>query len=259
MTMIEINKIYNEDCLEGMKRIPDESIDLIVSSPPYLNLREYSFWESYDNYLEDVEKWFYEMNRILKKGGHICWNVQENIPEPTKQGRWYHPILPDTIKIAIDLDLVWEKNVVWNKKNATQVLFGSYPYPPTPIFMDLVEYVAVFKKKGKLTFTKEQKERAKIEKDRWFEVTRNVWEIAPEKASNIGHPAPYPIELPKRFIEVMTVHDSVVLDPFMGSGTTAIACINTNRNYIGFELDKQYCDIANERVQKAMQDKEARN
>ena len=123
--MFELNRIYNEDCLEGMKRIPDESIDLIVSSPPYLNLREYSFWESYDNYLEDVEKWFYEIIRILKKGGHICWNVQENIPEPSKQGRWYHPILPDTIKIAIGLDLAWEKNVVWNKKNATQVLFGS--------------------------------------------------------------------------------------------------------------------------------------
>lgn len=138
--------------------------------------------------------------------------------------------------------------MVWNKKNATQVLFGSYPYPSTPIFMDLVEYISVFRKPGKLTYTKEQKQASKVEKNRWFEITRNVWEIAPESAKRIGHPAPYPIEIPRRFIEVMTVKDSLVLDPFMGSGTTAIAAKELGRNYIGFELNEEYINLANERL-----------
>lgn len=246
------NKIILGDCVEQMRKLPDESIDLIVSSPPYYNLREYSQWKTYEDHLKDVEVWFKEMYRILKKGGHICWNVQENIPEPSRNGRNYYPLLPDTIKIAISNDLVWEKNVVWNKKNATQVLFGSYPYPPTPIFMDLVEYISVFRKKGKLSFTKEQKAECKVEKDRWFEISRNVWEIQPERASRIGHPAPYPVEIPKRFIEVMTVKDSIVLDPFSGSGTTAVACIELGRNYIGIEQNSSYCEIAEKRIEKAI-------
>lgn len=241
-------KLYHGDCLEVMRGMEDASIDLIVTSPPYLNLREYSSWNSYEDYMVDVDKWFTEMVRILKKGGHICWNIQENIPEPSKNGRKYHPVLPDTIKIGIDKGLIWEKNVVWNKKNATQILFGSYPYPPTPIFMDLVEYIAVFKKEGKLTFTKEQKSKAKLSKERWFEITRNVWEIPPEKASKVGHPAPYPLELPKRFIEVMTVHDSVVLDPFLGSGTTGIAAKELGRNFIGIEKDKTYFELSENRI-----------
>jgi len=248
--------IRQGDCLDIMKGMEDESIDLIVTSPPYLNLREYSSWGSYTEYMQDVDKWFTEMYRIVKKGGHICWNIQENIPEPTKKGRNYHPVLPDTIRLAVDKGLIWEKNVVWNKKNATQVLFGSYPYPPTPIFMDLVEYIAVFKKQGKLTFTKEQKEKAKVEKERWFEIARNVWEIAPEKAKRIGHPAPYPVELPKRFIEVMTVHDSIVLDPFLGSGTTGIAALEMGRNFIGIERDENYIKLAQKRIEKQKNDRQ---
>jgi len=245
---MELNKIYLGNCLDVMETIPDELVHLIVTSPPYYNLRDYSCWPTYQDYLKDVWKWFVCLNRILKPGGHICWNIQENIPEPDETGRHYYPLLPDTVKIGLGRGLEWEKNVVWNKKNGTQILFGSYPYPPTPIFTDLVEYILVFKKDGKLEYTKEQKEASKLSKERWFEITRNVWEIAPAKATQIGHPAPYPLEIPKRFIEVMTCKGSIVYDPFMGSGTTALACKLTGRNYLGSEQKQEYLDLSQRRL-----------
>lgn len=245
---MEINKIYNEDCKSFLNKISDKFVDLVVTSPPYYNLRDYSCWATYADHIDDVSYWFKELERVLKPGGHICWNIQENIPEPHKDGRHYHPIMPDTINIGISLGLEWEKNIVWNKKNATQLLFGSYPMPGTPIFSDMVEYILVFRKKGKLEYTKEQKEACKLTKERWFEITRNVWEIAPVQASKTFHPAAYPLELPKRCIEVMTVKDSVVLDPFTGSGTTALACKILGRNFIGCEYKKEYFDLANERL-----------
>lgn len=248
---IDVGKIYNINCLKGIEQLEDNFVDLIITSPPYYNLREYSHWNTYENYIQSLDMWFSSLYRILKPGGHICWNIQENIPEPNKKGRHYYPLLADTIKIGIDKSLEWEKNIVWNKQNATQVLFGSFPYPPTPIFMDMVEYIIIFRKLGKLTFSKEQKEKCKLSKDEWFKITRNVWDISPESSKKIGHPAPFPIEIPHRLIKVMSVKDSVVLDPFMGSGTTAIACLKNDRiNYIGFEQNKEYFDLSNNRIQK---------
>lgn len=87
MSGIQLNTIYNEDCLETMKRMPDGFVDFIVSSPPYFNLRDYANWDSYESHLESVENWFVEMFRVLKQGRHVAWNIQDNTPEPTKNGR----------------------------------------------------------------------------------------------------------------------------------------------------------------------------
>lgn len=117
-------KLYRGECLEVMRSFGDESIDLIVSSPPYFNLKEYSSWQTYEDYLVDVLSWFREMYRILKIGRHICWNIQDNIPEPRDGGSHYYALMPDTVKIAQKVGLEWERNVIWNKQNATQIYFG---------------------------------------------------------------------------------------------------------------------------------------
>lgn len=247
---METNKIYNEDCLKGMKKLPENSIDLIVTSPPYLNLREYSYWDSYEKYLNDVDMWFQEMSRILKNGGYLAWNVQENIPNPTDKAREYYPLLADSIKIGNSKNLIWENNIVWNKKNSTQNYFGSYPYPQTPIFWNMTEPICIFRKPGKRDMDMKEKKKCKLDKERWYEIVRGYWEIPAAKASKIGHSAPFPEEIPKRFIEITTTYSSIVLDPFMGSGTTAIACEKLNRNFIGFEKSQEYYYLSLKRLGK---------
>jgi len=247
---MKTNVIYNEDCLQGMKKLPDESIDLIVTSPPYLNLREYSYWESYEKYLDDVKLWLKEMERILKKGGYLAWNVQENIPDPKGDYRNYHPILADSIKIGNSNGLVWENNIVWNKNNSTQNYFGSYPYPQTPIFWNMTEPISIFRKPGKRNMSMKEKEECKVDKERWYEIVKGYWEIAPAKASNIGHSAPFPEEIPKRLIEIMTTKNSIILDPFIGSGTTAVVAEKLSRKWIGFEISEKYVNLAYKRLGK---------
>lgn len=250
--MLEINKIYCMNCLDGMKLLDDNSIDLVVTSPPYYVLRSYAHWNTYEEYIGDNKKWFEQMTRILKPGGYICWNVQDVIPDPTKfkDKRCHYPLMPDIIKIGMDLGLFWEKNVIWDKNHSTAVYFGSFPKPGTPVFMPVMESIIILRKDGKCELPKNEREEQKLDKNRWFEIVRNIWRIQPESAKRVNHPAPFPLEIPKRFIEIMTTKSSIVLDPFMGSGTTAIAAKILGRNYIGFDYTQEYIDIAMKRLEK---------
>jgi len=205
------------------------------------------------NFIDEV---FKQCERILKPGGHICWNIQDNLPEPREDGRHYYPLMPDTVHIGIKYGMEWEGNVIWNKNTATQKMFGSYPYPPTPIFMAITESILVFKKPGKLTYTNEQKEKSKLSSDEWFQLTRNLWTFSAAKASEVGHTAPFPIDLPLRFIKLMSCVDGIIMDPFMGSGTTALACIEMNRKWIGFELNDEYYKLCNTRINNRLSEVE---
>jgi len=246
--MLNLNNIYHLDCVDGMQQLDNNCIDLIITSPPYFNLRTYSFWTTYEQHMNFIEQVFQQCVRILKPGGHICWNIQDNLPEPRDDGRHYYPLMPDTVLIGIDNGLEWERNVIWNKNTATQKMFGSYPYPPTPIFMAVTESILVFKKPGKLEYSAEQKEQSKLSSDEWFTLTRNLWTFNTEKASAVGHSAPFPIDLPMNFIKLMSCVGGVVMDPFMGSGTTALACIKMNRNFVGFEYNEEYFKLCNKRI-----------
>lgn len=242
--MVEPNNVYNCDCLELMRQMDDNMIALTVTSPPYFNLKEYgeSFtgWATYEYYLADNRKWFEQLYRITMGGGYVCWNIQETIPNPTNEGRKDLPLLADIIKIATDVGFIWERQIIWSKHNSTQLMLGSYPYPPTPIFKQTKESILVFRKLGKREYTKEQKEKCKVDADRWFSIMDDIWEIAPAKASELQHDAPFPIEIPKRFIQVMTVNDDIVFEPFSGTFTTEIACHKLQRKFIGAEIDKEY-------------------
>lgn len=239
-------KLYKGECLEVMRSFGDESIDLIVSSPPYFNLKEYSSWQTYEDYLVDVLSWFREMYRILKIGRHICWNIQDNIPEPRDGGSHYYALMPDTVKIAQKVGLEWERNVIWNKQNATQIYFGSFPFPPNIMYSPVTESVCIFRKRGKTDLGKKS-DKSIIPTKLWNSWKNSLWTFAPE--TNSEHPAPFPEELPRRCITNHSFVDDTVLDPFGGSATTGVVAKLLHRNYILIERNEQYCIASARRLE----------
>ena len=234
------NKLILGDCIKEMQELAPESIDLIVSSPPYYNLKDYSMWNKYEDYLLDMAKCFKEFDRILNKGRHVCWNIQDNIPEPSKNHRHYYALMPDTIKIAQGFGFEWERNIIWEKHHATQVMFGSYPYPPNMIYSCTTESICIFRKPGKTDLTNKT-EKSKVDRKEWNVYKNNVWTIKP--ISNPNHPAPFPKELPIRLIKMHSFVNDIVLDPFGGIFTTGVACKEFHRRFIGIEKNKDYFEI----------------
>ena len=241
MLDIQLNHIYNEDCLEGMKRIPDGSIDCIITSPPY-NLGgdfhtfvagkrvTYGDYNSpYQDKLgeQDYQQWqvklLNECYRVLKQDGFMFYNhknriVENNIITPFT---WIH-----------QTDFLINQVVVMNLK--------STPNVDKRRFFPVHELIFVLSKDKKSKLNN-------------VENLTDVWEMKKVSRKVSGHPATFHEELPRRCVLSSTSENDTVLDPFMGSGTTAIACLNTNRNFIGFEVSKEYFEIANERIAKAVQ------
>ena len=305
---MELNKIYNEDCIEGMKKLEDNSVDLIVTSPPYFNARDYSKWGSLGLYLKDMKNMLKECKRVLKNYNMIVLNVGDIICSPdgrnsTKRkyplGAYFTMIFEELGMTFID-DIIWDKGEVQSKRN-----FVGEPYPLQKYPINCYEHILIYRKFEKdatkpkcpvcfknisvsnginnNTYTYEcknpecrksehnrgvrysQRQVQKIEKhsedNKIDEETlkifrRDIVKISPtikinsKKENKLGHTAPYPIELPNFAIKFFSGVGDVVLDPFIGSGTTAIAAINTNRKYLGFELDKKYFELANDRIEK---------
>lgn len=242
---MELNRIYNEDCLVGMKDIPDESVDLVVTSPPYNIKKKYKSYKddlSLMEYLDFLENVLFECKRVLKANGNIMLNVANYID---KQGNAI-PISYFVFNMLEKLNLKFRQEIVWYFQgglSATKKLSARYEN-------------ILWLYKENYTFNLDD-----VRVKEWKQIDKrnnpngknptNVWEInrvafgSKEKTS---HPAQYPIEMIERIINGWSCENGTILDPFMGSGTTAIAAINTNRNYIGFELDIEYCHIANERI-----------
>ena len=308
---MELNTIYNEDCLEGLKRIPDNSIDLIVTSPPYFNAREYSNWGSLESYLKDMKGILIESKRVLKNYNMIVLNVGDVICSPdgrnsTKRkyplGAYFTMIFEELGMTFID-DIIWDKGEVQSKRN-----FVGEPYPFQKYPINCYEHILIFRKfekdiikprcpvcnkniavsnginnntytyecknpscrkskhgRGVRYYTrqvqkiKKQKEENKIEEDLLYHFRRDIVKLNPvikinSKGENlVNHTAPFPITIPEYAIKSFSGVEDIVLDPFMGSGTTAIACLNTDRQYIGFELDEDYYNIAQDRIKKHKQ------
>jgi len=257
--MIELNKIYNEDCLEGMKRIPDGFVDLTVTSPPYDNLRTYN---------GNIEQWSFEkfqgiakeLYRVTANGGVVIWIVADATIKGSETGTSFRQAL-HFMDCGFNLHdtMIWEKT--GNGCLGSQNAYGQ-----------VFEYMFVFSKSKIKTHNliKDRENKIKsgtvkvnaslvdgkgysrVVERKPFGKRNNIWRINQQQKSE--HPAPFPEQLANDHIVSWSNEGDAVLDPFMGSGTTAIACINTGRNYIGFELDEQYCDIANERIRKALAD-----
>lgn len=244
---MELNKIYNEDCLAGMKKIPEESVDLIVTSPPYNIKKNYKSYKDdlkLKEYLAFLEKVLTESKRVLKRNGNILFNVGSYVDKNGDAIPISYFIFPILEKIGLKFrqEIVWYFN---GGLSATKKLSGRYE-----------NILWIYKENYRFNLNsirvKEWKQKDKRNNPLGKNPT-NVWEInrvAFGSKEKTEHPAQYPLKMIDRIINGWSDTGDVVLDPFMGSGTTAIACINNNRKFIGFELDEYYCILANERIAK---------
>lgn len=258
--MLELNKIHNMDCLEGLKQLNDNSVDLIVTSPPYFNAKEYSHWETYDSYIQFLRDVFTIALSKLKENRMCCVNLSVIIQPREKRSKeskrtalpFHFVNLMESIGYQFLEDIIWVKPEGAAKNRNGRFYQDRQPVQYKPNIVN--EYILIFKKPSKYLIDKvlrsydgEIKQQSLVcgEYER-----SNVWAINPETKSK--HPAPFPKELSDKLIRYYSYVNDVVLDMFMGSGTTALSAINFTRKYIGFELNKEYCDIAEERVKLAI-------
>jgi len=229
---------------EKMNELPDNSIHLMVTSPPYNVGKEYDENLSLNEYRTFLKRVWSEVKRVLVPGGRVCINIANLGRKP------YIPIHAFIIEDMLDLGFLMRGEIIWNKasSSSSSTAWGSWLSAKNPTLRDIHEYILVFSK-GK--FSRENIGRKNtISKEEFLEFTKSVWTFPAESATKVGHPAPFPIELPYRLIQLYTFEGEIVLDPFIGSGQTAIAAIKTRRHYIGYDINEEYVKLAVERIEK---------
>ena len=237
-----LNKFHCKSS-ELMDEIPDSSIHLMITSPPYNVGKEYDDDLTLDEYLELLTKVFGEVYKKLVTGGRACVNVANIGRKP------YIPLHAMIIEIMLDLGFLMRGEIIWDKSasGGGSCAWGSWMSASNPVLRDYHEYILVFSKDS-YSKDKKQVKRDTITHDDFIEWTRSVWTFPAVNAKKIGHPAPFPIELPHRLINLYSYEGDVVLDPFCGSGTTAIAARQNNRNYICYDIKPEYIDLAKRRI-----------
>lgn len=231
-----------------MHEIPDNAVHLMVTSPPYNVGKEYDQDMTLGEYLEFLKDVWREVLRVLAPGGRACVNV-------ANLGR--KPYIPLHVYLAQDLQdigFLMRGEIIWNKaaSASSSTAWGSWRSPSNPTLRDVHEYILVFSKASFQRKNPGQKT-ASISKEEFLEFTKSVWTFPAEPARKVGHPAPFPVELPRRLIELYTFTGDIVLDPFMGSGQTALAALQTGRRYLGYEIDPQYANLAETRIRKFLE------
>lgn len=237
-----LNKIICASC-ENMKELPNNCVDLMITSPPYNVSKEYDEDLSLREYLQLLQNVFMETYRVLVNGGRACVNIANIGRKP------YIPLSDFVSKIMIDIGFSMRGEIIWNKASSASpsTAWGSWQSASNPILRDVHEYILVFSK-GDYKREKGKKENT-IAKEDFIQWTKSIWTMNTESAKRIGHPAPFSEELPYRLIQLYSFKDDIVLDPFMGSGTTAVSSLKSNRNFIGYEINKDYVDLANKRIE----------
>lgn len=241
-----LNKIFEGSSID-MSVIPNNSLHLMITSPPYNVSKEYDEDLSLDEYLDMLKKVFEETFRVLINGGRACINVANLGRKP------YIPLSDFISKIMIEIGFNMRGEIIWNKAASASpsTAWGSWMSASNPTLRDIHEYILVFSKgdlKRDLTNQDKKLHQNTILKEDFMEWTKSIWTFNAESARRIGHPAPFPIDLPYRLIQLFSFSNDIVLDPFIGSGTTAIAALKSNRKYVGFEINKDYIDLANKRL-----------
>ncbi len=243
----------------SMNEVPDASVALVVTSPPYFAGKEYEealgeggIPATYLEYLDLLRDVFSECVRKLEPGGRIAINVANLGRRP------YRSLSADVISILQDdLRLLLRGEIIWMKQRGSSgsCAWGSFQRPANPVLRDLTERVIVASKgrfdralPARERYRKDLPSEVTMTREDFMENTLDVWEIPSERATRVGHPAPFPVELPSRLINLYTYKGDLVLDPFVGSGTTAVAAIRTGRRYVGYDLDEAYIRLAETRV-----------
>jgi len=238
--------IYNDNFFT-IDSIEENSVDLIVTSPPYNVDIGYNTFDdkiSYKQYLEFTQNWLRQAYKFLKTDGRFCLNIPLDKNKGGQQS-----VGADLTTIAKQVGFQYHSTIIWNEGNISRrTAWGSWLSASAPYVIAPVELIVIlYKKRWKKTSGSRKSD---ISKKEFMEWTNGVWTFSGESKKKIGHPAPFPVELPKRCIKLFTFVGDTVLDPFLGSGSTLISCTLTERKGIGVEIDKNYCEIAKQRLIK---------
>ena len=236
-----VNKIFCKSS-EKMDELPDNSVHLMVTSPPYNVSKEYDDDLSLNEYLNLLNTVWRETYRVLVPGGRACVNVANLGRKP------YIPLHAYIIEGMQEIGYLMRGEIIWNKASSASpsTAWGSWLSAANPVLRDIHEYILVFSKE---TFSRKKENRENtIKKEEFLEWTKSIWTFPAVSARQIGHPAPFPEELPHRLIQLYTFKDEVVLDPFVGSGSACLSATKDKRNYVGYDIDSGYVKLAENRI-----------
>jgi len=250
--------IFNQDILKT-KAIQRNSIDLMVTSPPYGVDIKYATYDDnipYEKYLEFTKKWLTRCFELSKPDGRFCLNIPLDKNKGGQQS-----VYADFIGIAKEVGLKYHSTIIWNESNISRrTAWGSWMSASAPFVIAPVETIAILYKER---WTKAAKGESDITRDEFMQWTNGywnpkeeeiqpegnpVWEFSGESKKKVGHPAPFPVELPRRCIKLFSYVGDTVLDPFMGSGSTLVACLQTHRKGVGVDVSENYCELALQRL-----------
>jgi excisionase family DNA binding protein len=240
---------------QAMEDIPDDSIHLMVTSPPYFNAKMYSKKPIHGDLgnIHELEFWFSEISkvwsevfRVLQPGRKAFINIM-NLPIRLESGFKSLNLVGKTIDACEELGFIFKRDIVWHKTNSVRAHFGTYPYPGSILLNHAHEFILEFEKPAPKGFskyghlTKEQKEASKLDKEFWTKLKKSdVWLMSPQGSGDRrNHAAPFPYELPERLIKAYSYIDEIVLDPFLGSGTTLVAACSLGRHGVGYEINPE--------------------
>ena len=230
---------------ESMSEIPDDCVALMVTSPPYNVGKDYDDDLTLAEYLDLLHRVLAETVRVLEPGGRVAVNVANLGRKP------YLPLNHHVAGILQDLGLLMRGEIVWQKARGAggSCAWGSWRSAKNPTLRDVHEYILVASKGA---YRRSRIGKDTISKDDFLEATTSIWTIRPASAKRVGHPAPFPVDLPRRLIEFYTFEDDLVLDPFIGSGSTAVAAIESGRHFVGYDNEATYIEMARARIAEAL-------
>ncbi len=244
-----INSIFCRSS-ERMGELPANSIHLMVTSPPYNVGKEYDQDLTLKEYRDFLSRVWKEVHRVLVPGGRACINIANLGRKP------YLPLHSFIIEDMLETGFLMRGEIIWNKASTASpsTAWGSWLSPKNPTLRDIHEYILIFSK-ASFSRANHGDRRPTMSRDEFLELTKSVWTFGAEPARKIGHPAPFPVELPLRCIKLYTFEGDTVLDPFIGSGTTAIASLLSGRLYVGYDIEKAYVQLAEKRIQDFLNQK----
>ena len=237
----DLDRLYCKSS-EKMDELPDSSIHLMITSPPYNASKDYDQDLNLSEYLQMLAQVWQETFRVLVPGGRACINVANLGRKP------YIPLHVFIVDLMMEIGFLMRGEIIWNKASSASqsTAWGSWQSASNPVLRDIHEYILVFSK-SKFKRDRGSKENS-IDRDDFLDWTKSVWSFPAVSAKKIGHPAPFPEELPHRLIQLYSFSGDIILDPFTGSGTTCLAAARDGRHYIGYDTNEEYIKLAKDRI-----------